>query len=80
MSDEKKLNSVLKAAGKKFKDLRKNGSFEGGYVGFAIHQLQMQPKQYWELEEGKTNFTMKTLLKILEVHKITLEDFFKELQ
>lgn len=79
MKDEKATEDFLKEVGNRLKELRKGGGFEGGYVGFAIHQLDMQPKQYWELEAGKTNFTIKTLRKVLKVHKISLEDFFKGL-
>ena len=31
--------------------------------------------QYWRIEKG-TNITMKTLLSILDIHKITLNEFF----
>ena len=31
--------------------------------------------QYWRIEKG-TNITMKTLLSILDIHKITLREFF----
>jgi len=34
---------------------------------------------YSALEKGK-NFHMSTLLRVLEVHKITIEDFFKGIQ
>jgi hypothetical protein len=34
---------------------------------------------YWRMEKGH-NFTMETLLKILDVHKISLEEFFKGLK
>lgn len=79
MRDEKAIDDLLKALGDRLKELRKKGGYEGGYVGFAIHKLNMQPKQYWELEAGKANFTMKTLVKVLDAHDITLEEFFKDL-
>ena len=31
--------------------------------------------QYWRIEKG-TNITIKTLLSILDIHKISLKDFF----
>ncbi len=34
--------------------------------------------QYFRLEQGE-NFTMKTLLKLVDVHKITLKEFFKSI-
>ncbi|HEU5147336.1 MAG TPA: hypothetical protein VFT90_11505 [Chryseosolibacter sp.] len=32
--------------------------------------------QYWRIEKGKANVTLKSLSKILLIHKITLYDFF----
>lgn len=76
MKDEQEFNDKLKTIGAKLKHLREEGQFEGGYVGFAIHHADMQPKQYWKLEAGTANFTIKTLLRVLKVHKMTLEEFF----
>ena len=35
---------------------------------------------YWRLETGKYNYTIDTLLRILSIHKTTLERFFKGLE
>ena len=32
--------------------------------------------QYWRMEKGKTNVTLKSLVKILAIHKLTLQEFF----
>ena len=34
--------------------------------------------QYWKVEKG-SNITIKTLLKILNIHDISLSEFFKEM-
>ena len=34
--------------------------------------------QYWKVEKG-SNITIKTLLKILDIHGISLSEFFKEI-
>ncbi|MGE0562765.1 MAG: hypothetical protein AB7O47_13180 [Flavobacteriales bacterium] len=34
--------------------------------------------QYWRLETG-TNFTINSLIKILDIHNISLKDFFKDI-
>ncbi len=34
--------------------------------------------QYWRIEKG-SNITIKTLLSILDIHKIKLSDFFKDI-
>ena len=31
---------------------------------------------YWRIEKGKANITLKTLIGLLSIHKITVEDFF----
>lgn len=32
--------------------------------------------QYWRIEKGKANITLKSLSKILHIHRITLHEFF----
>lgn len=34
--------------------------------------------QYWRIESG-ANITMKTLLKIIDIHGLTLSEFFRDL-
>lgn len=34
--------------------------------------------QYWRIEKG-VNITIKTLLAILDIHKIDLQDFFRDI-
>ena len=48
------------------------------YENFA-HDMDLPRVQYWRLEHG-VNFRIESLLKVLDVHKITLEDFFKGLK
>jgi transcriptional regulator with XRE-family HTH domain len=70
MSDEE----VLKAIGKRLVMLRKKGGFKS-YETFAFDH-GMARQSYWRLEQGE-NMTIKSLLKVLAVHKISIEDFFK---
>ena len=35
--------------------------------------------QYWRIEKG-SNITMKTLIAILDIHQISLSDFFKDME
>ncbi|HXB42057.1 MAG TPA: helix-turn-helix transcriptional regulator [Bacteroidia bacterium] len=71
MNNEKK---VCREIGIKLKDLRlKNGY--SSYENFAVeHDLSRM--QYWRIEKGLTNLTIRSLIKILNIHKITVEDFF----
>lgn len=32
--------------------------------------------QYWRIEKGKTNLTLKSLIRLLSIHKLTVEEFF----
>lgn len=61
---------------KKVKKLR----IEKGYVSseFFAWEHQIPRVQYWRMEKG-TNFTIKNLLRILDAHDMSMEEFFKDL-
>lgn len=70
----KELYSVLGEVGKKLGDLRK----KKGYTTlkeFAM-DYNLPLIQYWRIENGKTNFTLKTLLGLLAIHRLSLDEFF----
>lgn len=62
--------------GKKIKKLRIDKGYTS-YENFAWDN-KIPRVQYWRMEKG-TNFTIKTFLRILDAHKISIQDFFKEL-
>lgn len=66
---------ILKIADK-IKKLR----IEAGYTSYEFFAWEhgLPRVQYWRMEKG-TNFTLNSLIKVLDAHKITLEEFFKEL-
>lgn len=67
---------ILKAIGERLKEIRIQKGYTS-YETFAIdHDLGRM--QYWRLEKGETNLTMRTLYKVLEIHQISLKDFFSE--
>src|SRR5688572_29403680 len=71
---KKILSSVLEEVGKKLSALRRD-------MGYAtLKEFAMDYKlpliQYWRIENGKTNFTLKTLLGLLAIHKLSLDEFF----
>ena len=45
------------------------------YETFAIEH-GFSRMQYWRIEKGKTNITVKSLMNILSVYDIRLTDFF----
>jgi transcriptional regulator with XRE-family HTH domain len=68
-------DEILKQLGARIKDLR----IKAGYTShekFAL-EADISRGQYWNYEQG-TNLNFLTLIKILNFHKISLEDFFNE--
>lgn len=52
--------------------------------GYTSHELfawdnNLNRVQYWRIEKG-SNITLKTLLMVLDIHKISLADFFKDIE
>lgn len=69
-------NIILTKVAQKLKQLR----IDAGYTSYETFALDndLDRKQYWRIENG-SNLTLKTLVTILNKHKISLEDFFKGL-
>ncbi len=69
-------NAVLVRIGNKLMQLRiKNG--HKSYESFALEN-DLSRMQYWRIEKGKTNLTIKSLTRILDIHNITIEEFFRK--
>jgi hypothetical protein len=66
----------IQKIGNRLKQLRVAKGFTS-YEDFAWEH-EINRVQYWRMEKG-LNFTMKSLLKILDVHKLSLSDFFKDI-
>lgn len=47
------------------------------YEAFA-NANNLSRMQYWRIEKGKTNLTIKSLLRILKVHNVTLNQLFSK--
>lgn len=74
---EEALLSLLKRIGLKLTELRKQKGYTS-HEDFA-HDHEIPRVQYWRLEKGQTNVTMKSLIKLLAIHKLTVEEFFGNL-
>lgn len=63
--------------GERLKKLR----IKRGYSSYEVFAWDNQiPRvQYWRMEKG-TNFTIRTFLRVLDAHEMTLEEFFKEIE
>jgi len=69
---------LLQQMGAKFKELRIKSGYSS-YENFAYdHNLNRM--QYWRLEKGLSNMSMSTLLKLLNVHGLSLSAFFTQLK
>ncbi len=69
-------NLVLKVIGNKLMQLRlKNG--HKSYESFALEN-DLSRMQYWRIEKGKTNLTIKSLTRILNIHQISIDEFFRK--
>lgn len=82
-SDDKKhnvndaINDIrMQKIAERLKQLRKEAGYTN-YENFAWDN-EIGRVQYWRMEKG-ANFTVVSLLKILDAHKISLEEFFKGL-
>jgi len=68
----------IKKIGERIKELRVKKGFTS-YETFAFEN-DLPRVQYGRLERGAANFHIATLLRILDIHKITLEEFFEGLK
>lgn len=67
---------LLKVA-QKLKKMRIDNGYTS-YEQFAWDN-EINRVQYWRIESG-ANITIKSLIKVLDAHKITLKDFFEDLE
>lgn len=75
-SENKAEKEWISLVANKIKLLRKQKGYSS-YENFALdHGLDR--KQYWRAEAG-SNLTLKSLIKILKIHKIDVKSFFSDL-
>jgi transcriptional regulator with XRE-family HTH domain len=67
---------VLKEIGGKLKELRIKNGYKS-YESFAIDN-NLSRMQYWRIEKGLTNITIKSLKRILDIYKMSIDDFFAQ--
>lgn len=72
------LKEIQNQIGSAIKELRINAGYESSSEFAQKHNLPQI--QYWRIESGKTNLTLKSLLKILKIHRIDFFDFFSSLK
>lgn len=67
---------TLKKIGAKLKRLRQEAGYSS-YESFAMEN-ELSNRYYWGAEKGQ-NLSLLYLMKILQIHKITIEEFFMDL-
>ena len=72
--DQNSIQTRLSEIGNRIAELRKMKGYSD-HKDFALDN-GLPTVLYWKVENGKTNFTIKTLLKILSIHDVSLEQFF----
>ncbi len=78
MMKGKMLDTLLKRIGSLLSEFRIRKGYNTIKDFVTAYNLPMI--QYWRIEKGKANVTMKTLLHILTIHRIEVGDFFSLIQ
>jgi hypothetical protein len=74
MKSIKTFNTILIVIGMQLAELREKKGYQTIKEFVLKHDL---PEiQYWRMEKGKANITLKSLIKVLAIHNLTLQDFF----
>ena len=71
------LEKTLVRVGDKLIELRRQKGYKS-HESFAL-DFELPRVHYWRLEKGRANFTLQTLSRVLDIHKITVEEFFMNL-
>jgi transcriptional regulator with XRE-family HTH domain len=72
--EDKTLNEILRCIGIKLCELRKRKGYKSITEFAAKYKLPLI--QYWKIEKGKSNITLKSLFRVLAIHQLTIEEFF----
>lgn len=74
MKSDKAFKNMLIDVGTCLADLR----IKKGYptIKAFAERYDLPEIQYWRIEKGKANITLKSLSKILSIHRLSVHDFF----
>lgn len=80
MAENNKIqsDSRIRAIAEKIRKLRIQKGYSN-YEHFAIDH-DLPTVQYWRIESAKTNPTIQSILKILDIHGMTLKEFFSDIE
>jgi transcriptional regulator with XRE-family HTH domain len=74
MKSQKAFSKVLTDIGTRLAEMREKKGYST--IKDFTSRYDLPEIQYWRMEKGKANITLKSLMKILTIHKISLQDFF----
>lgn len=74
MKNPKYYSNVLTEIGYRLAEMREQKGYPT--IKEFVTRFDLPEVQYWRMEKGKANLTMKSLIKVLSIHKISLKDFF----
>lgn len=74
MKPEKALRAILLNVGNSLAELRVKKGYPS--IRAFVNEYDLAEIHYWRIENGKANVTLKSLSKILYIHKLSLRDFF----
>ncbi len=74
MKSTKAFKNILVIVGVTLSELRKKKGYST--IKEFAHRYDLPEIQYWRIEKGKANVTLKTLVNILSIHRLSLHDFF----
>jgi transcriptional regulator with XRE-family HTH domain len=71
---EDALTNTLDRIGNKLTYLRKKKGYSS-HEDFA-YDFDLPRVQYWRIEKGKANITIRSLCRLLTIHNLSVEEFF----
>jgi transcriptional regulator with XRE-family HTH domain len=77
VKNEAAFQTHLIKIGEKLAELRRKKGYTS-HETFA-YDFELSRVQYWRIEKGRSNITLKSLCTLLEIHGVELKDFFNSL-
>jgi transcriptional regulator with XRE-family HTH domain len=74
MKSKKAFDKTLVAIGARLAELREQKGYST--IKEFTRKYDLPEIQYWRIEKGKANITLKSLVRVLTIHNISLQDFF----
>jgi transcriptional regulator with XRE-family HTH domain len=70
----KAFKNMLRQIGVRLAELRVKKGYST--IKEFVQKYDLPEIQYWRMEKGKSNLTLKSLMRILSIHNLSLQDFF----